>query len=164
MYVNLVAFNLIWFGLVYWGNQFTLVAILALIIHLTFYCKGRHEWQLILFVSAIGILVDSILSLSGFYIFDSQYLIPFWLVLLWLCFSATLLHSLHFLSYSRILQALIGLFIAPLSYIAGQKMGAVQFSNSLLISYLVIGFIWACLLLCFYQIYGLLKNRGKADA
>lgn len=163
MLINLIVFNLLWLGLVYWGNNFVLVALIALALHIRYHCKGKRELLLISIVTSIGILVDSLLTYLQIFIFSHQYFIPFWLMVLWACFAATLLHSLHFLSPSKLLQAVMGLIFGPLSYIAGEKLGAVQFGYSQTVTFLVLAIIWTVLLVSFYQINNTLKNRELAD-
>lgn len=164
MFVNLIAFNFLWFGLVYWGNSFALIAVLALALHLRFYCKGKQELWLIIIVTSIGIFVDSMLSYLQVFIFTSTQLIPLWLAILWACFAATILHSLHFLAISKLLQVVMGAVFGPLSYIAGEKMGAVQFGYSLTFTSLILAITWTLLLLAFYYLAQALSDKELAHA
>jgi len=152
---NLVGFNLAWFGLVYWGNTFIPISLLLLIAHFRFIAKVPGELLLVAMVTVIGILVDSLLLKLDVFIFTNNNHIPFWLMMLWACFSATLCHSLRFLAGSKILQLVVGGLFAPLSYIAGQKLAAVEFGQSLTSTYLLLSLLWAVLFVLFFAI----KNR-----
>lgn len=150
MWINLIGFNVAWFGLVTIGNGFVPVALIWLAVHL-YYAKLRAtEIKLVLIVALIGITLDSSLTLLGIFHFDSL-LIPFWLMILWCCFAATLAHSLKFLAKSKMLQFVVGAALAPLSYIAGFTLSAVDFGYSVATTYLLLALLWGPLMqLLFY--------------
>jgi len=161
MIVNMLGFNLAWFGLVYWGNMFIPIALIMLTIHLVLLSNNKNELRLVLLITAVGITVDSLLSFSHFFIFIESAFIPLWLVVLWACFASTISHSLSFLTHSKALQVVVGFVIAPLSYIAGEKFDAVQFSHPLLETYLILGCIWAVLFICIFFLKSLFINRNQ---
>ena len=68
MIVNMLGFNLAWFGLVYWGNMFIPIALIMLTIHLVLLSNNKNELRLVLLITAVGITVDSLLSFSHFFI------------------------------------------------------------------------------------------------
>ncbi|MEW6993302.1 DUF2878 domain-containing protein [Colwelliaceae bacterium MEBiC 14330] len=151
--INLLGFDFLWFGLVFWGNIFTPCAILFLCLHFYFISNNRRrEFFLVTTVALIGIIVDSTLHLIGVFIFPETSIIPIWLVTLWLCFGATLCHSLNFLQHSKVLQCLVGAFLAPLSYLAGKQLNVVSFSLSNSQTFMVLAFIWGLLMLLFFTL------------
>lgn len=154
MLINLIGFNVSWFGLVYWGNNFIPIAFLLLLSHLFFQSKNYKELLLILVVSVIGISIDSLLQQIRFFIFLESSHIPFWLMMLWACFAATICHSLNFLASSKILQLAVGGLISPLSYLAGYKFMVVDFGYSILITYAVLALVWGGLFILFYCLKG----------
>ncbi|PKG81026.1 hypothetical protein CXF85_19890 [Colwellia sp. 75C3] len=158
MMFNLVVFNLAWFGLVYWGNTFIPFSLLLLSAHLYFIAKVPSELWLILSITVIGIFIDSLFQYSTVFIFANSNHIPFWLMVLWACFGATICHSLQFLAKSKVLQLLVGALFAPLSYMAGYKFEVVDFSLSPLITYLILSFIWAWLFVLFFALKDKLVN------
>lgn len=160
MLINIIGFNAVWFGLVVWGNVFIPVALLLLGLHLYRISTFDNEPTLILFVTFIGCLVDSLLQVKGVFIFASSTHIPWWLIALWACFAATICHSLSFLSDAKWLQILVGGTMAPLSYVAGEKFNSVQFGESLIITCLVLSVIWAGLFLLFFHIKNNLIIKG----
>ncbi|KGJ91495.1 DUF2878 domain-containing protein [Colwellia psychrerythraea] len=150
--INLFGFNLVWLGLVSWGNHFIPFGFLFLISHIFFIAQSSREVQLILVVTVFGILVDSALVYYNVFIFDDGRHIPFWLMVLWPCFATTISHSLRFLSHSKPLQLFVGAVCAPLSYIAGHKLQAVDFGQSIASTYLLLSVIWAGLFVLFFYI------------
>lgn len=152
-----MGFNVVWLGLVYWGNSFIPIAIAFLCSHLYINrSTASNELILIFSVAIVGICVDSILQFIGFFIFSEASHLPFWLMSLWLCFGTTLSHSLVFLSNSKFYQGLTGAVIAPLSYIAGQKFNAVNFGMNFLETYVLLSAIWCLLMISFFYIKALL--------
>jgi len=152
MLINILGFNLSWFGLVYWGNDFIPFALILLVAHLFFQSNNAKELILILLISAIGICVDSLLQQLAVFIFPEYSHIPFWLMMLWASFAATICHSLRFLASSKVLQFFLGGLISPLSYIAGHKFMVVEFGYSLPITYLILALIWGGLFILFYYV------------
>ena len=164
MVLNVIGFNLIWFGLVYWGNMFIPLAVLALTLHLRFLSTNKNEVKLIFAITIIGIIVDSLLKLTGVFMFYESVQIPFWLITLWACFAATICHSLSFLNSSKTRQLLIGGALSPLSYIAGEKLDAVEFGQSMLDTYMILAVIWAVLFLLFFKLKSFLVDAEVKHA
>lgn len=157
--INLIGFNVSWFGLVYWGNAFIPISLSLLLIHLYFYGRKNHELRLVLIITLLGVFVDSLLQYFTVFVFENNTHIPLWLITLWACFAATICHSLNFLSRHKALQLLVGGLLAPLSYIAGYKLNAVDFTLPISMTYLILSFIWAVLFICFYALKDTLVNK-----
>jgi hypothetical protein len=152
MLINAIGFNFSWFGLVYWGNNFIPFALTLLVFHLIFQSKNHKELILILLISVIGISVDSLLQQFNVFIFPEPSHVPFWLMMLWASFAASICHSLSFLASSKVLQFFLGGLISPLSYIAGNKFMVVEFGYSLLITYSILALLWGGLFILFYYV------------
>jgi hypothetical protein len=158
--INVVGFNLVWFGLVYWGNIFVPIAIALLGAHIFYVSeKENQEVTLIFIVAIIGVVVDSTLQALGIFSFLGNAYLPVWLISLWFCFGATLNHSLGFLQNSKRLQVLVGAIIAPLSYLAGHQFKAVDFGLSVINTYLLLSVIWAVLMVSFFYIKSSLEKK-----
>lgn len=152
MLINLLGFNLSWFGLILIGNSFIPLSLLWLGLHL-YWCKHfKAEVQLILVIVTIGIVVDTALSLAGVLIFPEQLFIPLWLITLWATFAATIAHSLQFLSRSILLQVLVGFMFPPLSYLGGASLSSVELGYSQVMTYLILSLIWSSLLVLFFNL------------
>jgi hypothetical protein len=158
--INLIGFNIIWFGLVYWGNAFIPLAFIFLLVQLTFFLENKKQFFFIVVVCLIGNLTDSLLQYFGVFIFVEMYHLPFWLMMLWGCFAATLSYSLSFLGRSKLLQITLG-FCAPLSYIAGDKLGAVDFGYSIYSTYCILSILWVLQFLLFFKLQSYFIDKGK---
>lgn len=155
MWLNLIGFNLCWLGLVLLGNNFIPIALVWLIAHLYLVKQPFKEITVILSVATIGIIVDSFLTLIGIFDFSSashSAILPLWLMVLWLCFAATIDHGLKFLKKSKLLISGAALLGPPLSYLAGQKLSAVSFGFSHLTTMMTLALVWLVLLHLFFAL------------
>ena len=118
--------NLAWLG--------SLAAAGILIIHLSRAFDFRMEIKTIVLITAMGTLWDSILIQTQFYQFSHGILIagiaPYWLIALWALFATTLNLSLRWLKHRKILASALGFIVGPVSYYAGHRLGAIEFSNT----------------------------------
>ncbi len=163
MLINLLGFNLSWFGLILSGNSFIPLSLFWLGLHL-YWCNDlKAEVKLILVIVIIGIVVDTALSSAGVLIFKEQQFIPLWLITLWAAFAATIAHSLQFLSRLTLLQVLVGIIFPPLSYLGGASLSAVELGYSQVMTYLILALIWSVLLVLFFNLkeffYGQVSNN-----
>ncbi len=143
--INGVLFQLGWFICLLAGDIVALIfLIFVLCIHQRYLVKNKNEWTLILAVSVFGLLLDSVLTVVGIFQFEnvSAGYIPIWLVCLWCLFATTLCHSMQWLHGYIKWTPLVGGLAAACSYFGGYRLGAVEFSNSLLLSLFYIGFAW----------------------
>ncbi len=102
-----------------------------------------------LFCTIIGIGIDSALALSGVYVFDPTPLllpIPFWLLGIWLAFSATLRRGLRFFIARPPLALVSAAIGAPLAYLSAARLGAVDLPLGYPITALIIAAIWVPLM------------------
>ena len=159
--MNIIGFNISWFGLVFLGNSFIPIAALFLCFHFYFEIKNKREFLYLLIVCSIGILLDSLLQYLNFFVFQEADHIPFWLMILWACFATTLCHSFKFIGSSLWLQFAAG-FVAPFSYFAGSKFSAVQFSNSLLFTYGVLTTLWILFFVVFFKLKSIYVDKENS--
>ena len=64
------------------------------------------------------------------------------MVALWVSFSTTFRHSMSWLRHKYIFASIFAFIGGPLAYFAGQKIGAINGTNTLS-SVIAIGFFWA---------------------
>jgi Protein of unknown function (DUF2878) len=144
--LNAIGFQLGWFACVLGGNVIGVIATVALLtVHGKFFIKSQREWWLIVGLGLTGLVLDSLLGVSGFLVFGVETLltIPIWLLCLWFLFAATLCHSLAWLQTRLTIASVLGAIAAPSSYFAGSKLTTVSLGESTAITLLLIAISWA---------------------
>jgi hypothetical protein len=127
------------------------VAVVATVamVHLFRAEDAPAEAQVLLFAGLVGLGWESVLVTFGLveYLAASPVpgIAPYWIVAMWVLFATTLNTGMRWLRKSTAVAALAGAIGGPLSFLAGNKAGAVSFPNTT-ISLLIIGLGWAFLL------------------
>ena len=134
MVLNFVAFQVGWFACVLgaahgWPLFGPLVA-LAILAPMAWTAPRPRGFLLLLGTgAAVGFCWDSILSALGLMQFTGGRLAPLapvWIVALWMLFASTCNRSLRWLQSSLPLAVSLAVVAAPLSYLAGARLGALQ--------------------------------------
>lgn len=99
-------------------------------------------------VAAIGFLGESALVASGVLSYASPWpsrdVAPAWIVALWMAFGTTLRDTSVLLgTRAKSLAGVLGLLLAPVSYLGAERMGAVTFEKPILQAWLAIAVLWA---------------------
>lgn len=130
-----------------WVGVVAVAAIVA--IHLLRAIDSRNEIILLGLSMAIGTAWDSSLMAAGIMEFNHGQLygtiVPFWLIAMWPLFATTLNVSMKWMKGKYLLASLFGAIGGPLAYLAGNRLGAVEFSSTLN-AMLVIGAGWAVIM------------------
>ena len=152
--INIAAFKLGWLSSVVGGAQQLpwlgpLVVLIAIAIHLTRAHRPSSELMLIISCGLIGAFFDSALVAAGWVTFPSgmfsDALAPYWIVTMWMLFATTLNMSMRWMRGRPWLAAAFGLIGGPLAYLAGHKIGGIQFvEQNAAIAMLAIG--WAVMM------------------
>ncbi len=157
---NAIFFQIIWFACVV-GSAHDLVwpAFLccAAFVFWQLMPQHRHPNDLTLIVIAciIGLIIDSAWIHLGFlqykHTFPHPSISPLWIIILWVAFALTINHSLSWLKKHPILPTLMGIIGAPFSYIAGEKLGAINVASTPIIFLSCLALAWALALnlLCY---------------
>jgi len=153
--INIVGFQVGWFicvlgaaqGLPWLGP---LVAAPILAWHLLNAASMSDELKLIIIATLLGVLFDQTLLSAGLLRFaDSAawpaYLLPPWMMALWLLFNTTLNVGLRWMRGHIVIAVFFGLIGGPLAYLAGAKLGAIKLLDmpTLLV---VLGIGWGLLM------------------
>lgn len=157
---NLVAFNLMWLGCVLgradwlWLVAPGVLAYCALLI-----LTGTvRAWQIAV-PAAIGIAIDAALTGAGLFHFpETPLLLPLWLLVLWLAFATTLTQSLAVVGRHKWVAAACGAVAFPFNYGVGERLGAVSFHDTWLVTVIALACIWALLL---PVMYWLVEKGGR---
>ncbi len=153
--MNFAGYQSLWFIAILGGQSFEWVLLLLILLHLTLCNDWKTETKIILSCAAIGISIDSAFALQGLYQFSEEpnYLpIPLWLVGIWLGFISTLRHSLDFMRKKPLLMTMSAGLSAPLTYMAGMRLGAVEFPLGTPLSLMCIGLAWMGMVPIFIRI------------
>ncbi|MCG8370480.1 MAG: DUF2878 domain-containing protein [Proteobacteria bacterium] len=152
--INISLFQAGWFAAVFSAAASvpilgTLAIAVAVATHLARSPSRTAEARLLAIAGAIGFAWESLLVATGLVQYDEASAIPgtapYWIVAMWLLFATTLNVGMRWLRKSMIVTAIVGAIGGPLSFLAGQKAGAVSFPDPIL-SLAVIGLGWAVFL------------------
>jgi hypothetical protein len=133
--VNLIGFNLGWFGSVLgaaWGMPWLglLVVSGVVAVHLLMAHEALPELRLIVFALALGVVWDSLLVAAGWITYPSGMVLafaaPYWIVAMWANFATLLNVSLRWLRGRPWLAAVLGASGGPLTYWGGAKLGGAE--------------------------------------
>ncbi len=152
--INFIAFEIGWFAVVLGAAHHQLllgmsIAVLVVLLHLFMSHRPLHELKLLLGVLLLGTLWDSALAANDVIRYSSgQWLpniAPIWIMAVWALFATTLNVALVFLRGRYWLAALFGAIGAPLSFLGGMRLQALQLPDVwLAMTVLAIG--WALLM------------------
>lgn len=132
---NFAAFQAGWFACVLGaanGQPWVGLAVVGLVVvmHLVMAERPGQEARLMVLALLTGLVVDSLLVASGWLRYASPMpagLAPFWILAMWALFATTLNVSMSWLKGKAGLAVLLGAVFGPLSYMAGQRLGALEF-------------------------------------
>lgn len=165
---NLVAFNVAWFacvlgsvrGLTWLGPA---VALAVVIIHLSSIKHRSAEFVVILGLTLIGVILDTVLMNFGILRFASGgHLIPLWFAALWPSFATLLNVSLKWLQGRWFLAIAFGLIGGPLAYYSGARLGALSLHPNLPLAVIVIGVEWALVTPLALWLAGCVGSQSRA--
>ncbi|KKC99609.1 MULTISPECIES: DUF2878 domain-containing protein [Photobacterium] len=96
----------------------------------------------VLVIALAGCVMDSALTFTGIYRFESSFL-PVWLILLWFGFATFVWFLRHNLAgYPAVLVLLAGSVGGAGSYLAGKQLGAVSWPAGDTLTFLIVAVCW----------------------
>ncbi len=164
-WLNLLGYQLLWFLAIFTGDKSLIIIVFFLFLHVYLSAEKVDEAAMVLFCTVVGLVIDSILTLSGIFVFDPApdlLAIPLWLVGIWLAFSATLRLGLRFFLDRPPLALACAAIGAPLAYLSAGRLGAVEFPLGYLITGLIIAAIWVPLMVLLIVSSRWLDSRALA--
>lgn len=175
MIKNFILFQIGWFSCVLAGasSSYTWagVAMVALIVmmHLIQAANRKNEIFLLLVVTLIGTLWDSMLLLNNLFIFPNGVMVnglaPHWLIAMWCLFATTLNVSMKWMKGKYFLASIFGAVGGSLAYYAGHRLGAVEFPSTQ-ITILIVAIGWSVimpLLMAISDRFDGYKNNASTD-
>ena len=154
MLINLSLFKAGWLAAVFSAAASlpvigTAVIAIAALVHIGRSKNRQHEIRLLMLAAAIGLAWESGLVSAGIVQYGTSTLVPglapYWIVAMWVLFATTLNVGMRWLQKSTVVAVLVGAIGGPMSFLAGEKAGAVTFSNTSTALF-VIGLGWAVFL------------------
>lgn len=156
MWVNAVLFQIGWFTCVLERSWIAVgVTALILLVHGLYVRAPRWEWLAVGLITCAGITQDVVLIQLDVLRFDTHPWPPLWMLCMWLLFATTLNHSMRWLADRWWLASLLGAIAGPLSYLAGERLGAVSVNHDRLP---ILALAWAIALPLYYVLLNLLKE------
>ena len=136
--INIVVYQVCWLACIIGAaNSMPLVGVgltaIAAAYHLYSADRALPELNLLLIAAVIGAFWDSLLVAMGWLIYPSGTLLegaaPYWIVALWIAFATTFNVSLRWFKQHLLLGAVFGAVGGPLAFLAGERLGGVEFTN-----------------------------------
>lgn len=152
LWFNALWFQSTWFCCVLGREHWLPLTFAMLGLHFILVANPLAEARRLAPLALAGILVDSLLSLTGVFDFGPGVIVPTWLALLWVAFATTLNRSLSLLGRHAWLAAAVGGIAVPFNYAVGAKLGAVSFGFSPLLTAIVLIAVWTALLPNLYRL------------
>lgn len=154
--INAIGFQIVWFICVQGNNLFAITATITLLaIHQKIFKPELKRWKLLIIFSLIGYVGDNFIAML-FEVTYSGYLIPLWLLCLWLSFSTTIDHAMSWIFNKSYITLLVGTFMVPISYFAGislsgSSLNHISDSSLFWLFFLTEGIWWSILLLSYQK-------------
>ena len=122
---------------------------IAVAVHLWRSDAPRDELLLLAMAAALGFAWESLLVYTGIVQYGANAALavtaPYWIVALWVLFATTLNVGMRWLRKNLLVASVFGALGGPMSFLAGEKAGAVSFSDTST-ALVVIGLGWAVML------------------
>lgn len=127
-----------------WLGAGTGLALLT--VHLVLCRERGKETLTVMCIALVGTLVDTVQAYFGVFVFLSgywtQWVVPFWITVMWLQF-ATLFHfALSWLSGRYFLSAVLGGIGGPMAFLTGERLGAAIFPCSFHFTFIILAIVW----------------------
>jgi hypothetical protein len=151
--INFILFQAGWFASVLLGttSYYYLgpVAVAAILLfHLKTIPSPSNEMMLLMFALVIGLVWENLLTFSGLLVYPNGQLMglfaPVWIIAMWPLLAITLNLSLRWLKGNNLLAMAFGAIGGPLAFWAGERLGAVVFTDFFM-AMIVLAIGWALL-------------------
>ena len=124
------------------------LALVCAAVHLLLVRDRTREALLMAAAAVLGLAVDSLQLRLGVFTYPGgtplEGIAPPWILVLWLQFATLLHYGLRWMSGRYLLAAVLGFAGGPLSFWAGERVGAIEFASTG--AYLVLACVWAAVM------------------
>ncbi len=144
-WINALLFQIVWFAAVLGAAQdkasWGWAALSLLAVQVLTTPQWRTDLAFAVVCMAIGFMVDSLWSWAGVLVYSSGALAPVWILTLWAATGLSLNHSLRWFRARPLVGGLAAGAVAPLSYVAGASLGAVQIPTPALLAWVALSWV-----------------------
>ena len=150
--LKLVMFQIVWLSCAFGAARGqSSPGIVAAAILVAWHIASAPQWRpatiTVFAAGTIGFIAESLLVATGLLRYSAacptESHAPAWIVALWFAFGTTLETTRRLLgSHPLAKSTLLGLSLGPLSYLAGERLGALAFPEPLWPSYLAAAMVW----------------------
>lgn len=168
--LKLVMFQLVWLSCAIGaGYDRSLPGIIAAALLIAWHLATAPQRRItaikVLAAGITGFFAESLLIGAGLVRYSAagptESLAPVWIVALWLAFSTTLETTRTLLGRRPLIKAmLLGFVFGPLSYLAGERLGALTFAQPPWPSYLAVALVWS---IAYPILIAMESGSGRAD-
>lgn len=153
--INLAWMQILWFSAVIGAaHKQTWPAVIVLLTFAWWQLEPSRrqssDLQILPVAVFVGMVLDSSWIKLGWMQFSNPeplpHMAPFWILLLWTGLALTVNHSLGWLQGKLLLAGSVSALISPLSYLAAQRLGAVQIITDSWIWFFGLALSWALVL------------------
>lgn len=152
---NFLGLQLTWAACAYgatheWPSLGVYVGYAYVVLHFIFVQQRLRDACAVIVIASLGIALDILNTVFNVISFPTMsglpFIIPFWLMSLWLVFSLTIPHCLYWLEKNMLLAFFAGAIGGSASYWLGQSLGAIEFPQSIPFSVIVYFIEWGIVL------------------
>lgn len=122
--LNAVLFQGTWFASVMGGAGLGLLGLACLSAYSIYAETFKIDIRFVMGLAFLGFVLDTVWIWLGILDYGDGPFAPLWIVILWAAIGFTACHSLRFFSQRPMLGGLFAAVAAPISYFAGQRLGA----------------------------------------
>ena len=154
---NIVSFYVYWYLCILGPSRDSyyigpIVALIYFSLHFIYVKNKLNNFKIFMMCGVLGIFFESVLYYSGFIhyrgiLVDKFNIIPLWVVILWLGFGLTLLHSFRWILGKYTTSLILGGTITPLFYLSAHKINSIVLNYNLFHSYVILAILWAIIFL-----------------
>ena len=128
----------------------------------------QRELALVLAATALGVLVDSVLVLTGAVVFPGAVslgplLTPLWMVALWTGFGATLSATLAWVLTSSMRAMVFGALAGPFAYLGGTRLGPMVIPDPVAPHLVLVAGAWAGAMVALAAVYRTVGQAGPVE-
>ncbi|MFP3852934.1 MAG: DUF2878 domain-containing protein [Anaerolineales bacterium] len=131
------------------GNPWVgpLVVLLFLSLYLATSDRPQTRLKYVSLLVLFGAIVDGLMRGSGSIVYMSPWraipwVAPIWIIGMWALFATALMSALEWLQDCLVVAAVAGAVFGPLSYLGGERVGAISFSLESSPSLLILAAVW----------------------